>query len=435
MGIIDSIIGMFTPNKNQEDNMAVAQDSHPSPSNTAKQNVSTSSNSGKAQPSASGKKNKKLKKKGKKANSFNNQEKAPVKKMKIYNLIIIDESGSMYNLAHSTISGVNEVINTIKASQDEFPETQEHFLSIVTFDSPGSNNQSVRFVIDCLPVKEVGDFRDYRPQGCTPLYDAMGKSLTRIHEITKGDPRRLGSVTVVTDGLENASREWDANKLRQFICQLKEEGWTFSYMGSAHDVKDVTDLLSIENFVEFSHDVRGTSGAWGRERSAKEKYFRQMEKVCYECRDDYDIMERKKQLAAHYYEDRVTPDYIDHLEEDEIFVFGSNIAGKHDGGASGMALNRFGAEYGKAEGLQGQSYAIPTVGVSYDELSEAVDRFLEFAEEHQDLHFLVTRIGTGNAGLTYSQAARLFRKCIWLENVSLPTEFWAEFGMRMYNKF
>lgn len=90
MGIIDSIIGMFTPNKNQEDNKAVAQDSHPSPSNTAKQNVSTSSNSGKAQPSASGKKNKKLKKKGKKANSFNNQEKAPVKKMKIYNLIIID---------------------------------------------------------------------------------------------------------------------------------------------------------------------------------------------------------------------------------------------------------------------------------------------------------------------------------------------------------
>ena len=98
-------------------------------------------------------------------------------------------------------------------------------------------------------------------------------------------------------------------------------------MGSAHDVKDVTDLLSIENFVEFSHDVRGTSGAWGRERSAKEKYFRQMEKVCYECHDDYDIMERKKQLASHYYEDRVTPDYIDHLEENEIFVFGSNIAG------------------------------------------------------------------------------------------------------------
>lgn len=420
MSIIDSITGIFSSKKSTGDNnKAAVQGNQTISSNVDKENVASSSRSGEPQPDK----------------SFNNKGNAPIKKMKIYNLIVIDESGSMYNLAHSTISGVNEVINTIKASQDEFSETQEHFLSIVTFDSPGPNNQSVRFVIDCLPVKEVGDFKDYRPQGCTPLYDAMGISLTKIHKITKGDPRRLGSVTVVTDGLENASREWNAKKLRDFICQLKEEGWTFSYMGSAHDVKDVTDLLSIENFVEFSHDVRGTSGAWGRERSAKEKYFRQMEKVCYECTDDYDIMERKKQLASHYYEDRVTPDYIDHLEENEIFVFGSNIAGKHDGGASGMALNRFGAEYGKAEGLQGQSYAIPTVGVSFDELSEAVERFLEFAEEHRDLHFLVTRIGTGNAGLRYSQVARLFRRCIWLENVSLPTEFWAELGIRMYNKF
>lgn len=101
-------------------------------------------------------------------------------KARIYNLIIVDESGSMSGLRDATLSGINETINTIRNAQEEFLATQEHTLTLVTFDS-GSNRPDVRTMIDNLPISKVNDFTDYMPSGCTPLYDAMGQSLTRLH--------------------------------------------------------------------------------------------------------------------------------------------------------------------------------------------------------------------------------------------------------------
>lgn len=366
-------------------------------------------------------------------NNANSSEEQKVTKDKarIYNLIIVDESGSMSHLREATLSGINETIGTIKSAQKEFAETQEHTLTLVTFDSD-SNRPDVRTMIDNQSIVEVKEFRDYMPRGCTPLYDAMGQSLTKLHTAIKGDVDASAVVTVLTDGLENASREWDAQSLRKLIEQLKEEGWSFSYMGSAHNVKEVTDLLSIENVVEFSHDQLGAAHTWGRERSSRRAYYQRMSEA-YTMRDRYsddEIMEEKRRYAKEYYSPRVTPPIVRHLEENEIFVFGSNANGYHGGGAAAVAMHSFGAVWGQGEGLQGKSYAIPTME-GLEKLKEAVDRFTVFADQHQELRFLVTMIGCGSAGYSPREIAPLFKGCIYLENVALPSGFWKALGLKM----
>ena len=359
------------------------------------------------------------------------EQKATKDKARIYNLIIVDESGSMSHLREATLSGINETIGTIKSAQKEFAETQEHILTLVTFDSD-SNRPDVRTMIDNQSITEVQEFSDYMPRGCTPLYDAMGQSLTKLHAAIKGDVDASAVVTVLTDGLENASREWDAQSLRKLIEQLKEEGWSFSYMGSAHNVKEVTDLLSIENVVEFSHDQLGAAHTWGRERSSRRAYYQRMSEA-YTMRDRYsddEIMEEKRRYAKEYYSPRVTPPVVRHLEENEIFVFGSNANGYHGGGAAAVAMHNFSAVWGQGEGLQGKSYAIPTME-GHEKLKDAVDRFTDFAEQHQELRFLVTAIGCGSAGYSPGEIAPLFKGCIYLENVALPTEFWKVLGLKM----
>lgn len=359
------------------------------------------------------------------------EQKATKDKARIYNLIIVDESGSMSHLREATLSGINETIGTIKSAQKEFAETQEHTLTLVTFDSD-SNRPDVRIMIDNQSIVEVKEFKDYMPRGCTPLYDGMGQSLTKLHTAIKGDVDASAVVTVLTDGLENASHEWDAQSLRKLIEQLKEEGWSFSYMGSAHNVKEVIDLLSIENVVEFSHDQLGAAHTWGRERSSRRAYYQRMSEA-YTMRDRYsddEIMEEKRRYAKEYYSPRVTPPIVRHLEENEIFVFGSNANGYHRGGAAAVAMHSFGAVWGQGEGLQGKSYAIPTME-GLEKLKEAVDRFTDFADQHQEMRFLVTMIGCGSAGYSPKKIAPLFKGCIYLENVALPSGFWKALGLKM----
>lgn len=124
------------------------------------------------------------------------------------------------------------------------------------------------------------------------------------------------------------------------------------------------------------------------------------------------------------YSDRISPDWIDSLEDNEVFVFGSNIFGFHDGGASERALLRFGAVYGQQEGIQGQSYAIPTDGVIYGDLVAYVREFIAYAKDHPQTMFLVTKIGCGTAGYRDTQIAPLFAQAVGLQNVLLPADFW-----------
>lgn len=120
---------------------------------------------------------------------------------------------------------------------------------------------------------------------------------------------------------------------------------------------------------------------------------------------------------------RITPDWITHLEKNEIFVFGSNLKGMHGGGAARIALEKFGAVWGQGTGLQGNSYAIPTMHGGTDAIAPYVDEFIAFAREHKEMRFYVTRIGCGIAGFTVQEMAPLFKAALDEENIYLPEDF------------
>lgn len=118
-----------------------------------------------------------------------------------------------------------------------------------------------------------------------------------------------------------------------------------------------------------------------------------------------------------------TPENITALGENEIFVFGSNLAGHHGGGAARAAMKKFGAIWGQGVGLQGQSYAIPTMQGGVETIKPYVDGFIEFAKTHPELKFYVTRIGCGIAGFKDEEIAPLFQEALDIENIVLPKPF------------
>ena len=130
-----------------------------------------------------------------------------------------------------------------------------------------------------------------------------------------------------------------------------------------------------------------------------------------------------KHKEEQMYNREFTPAWIKALKENEVFVFGSNLGGFHAGGAARVALNHFGAVWGQGVGLQGQSYAIPTMHGGVDVIKPYVDEFIAFARGHRDLKFLVTPIGCGIAGFTIEQIAPLFAAAIDDENIILPEAF------------
>ena len=119
-----------------------------------------------------------------------------------------------------------------------------------------------------------------------------------------------------------------------------------------------------------------------------------------------------------------TPERITVLRADEVFVFGSNLAGMHGGGAAYAAFQKFGAVWGCGVGLQGQSYAIPTMQGGVETIKPYVDDFIDFAHARPDLFFYVTRIGCGIAGFADAEIAPLFAAARTVPNICLPESFW-----------
>lgn len=126
---------------------------------------------------------------------------------------------------------------------------------------------------------------------------------------------------------------------------------------------------------------------------------------------------------------RITPDNVNRLNENQVFVFGSNLSGRHGKGAAKTALT-WGAKYGQAAGLQGRTYGIPTKDasvrrtLSISEIKPFVDEFIDFAKNNPHLTFLVTEIGCGLAGLKPKEVAPLFQNASDIQNIHLPHRFW-----------
>ena len=190
-----------------------------------------------------------------------------VKSQRIFNLIILDESGSMQAIEKQAVSGLNETFQTIINAQKEHLE-QRHFISFVTF-----NGNAIRTVMNRLPVdvSKKLKWKDYEPDDCTPLFDAMGRSINELRKYVEEDDVVL--VTIITDGYENASRVYNGKEIKRLVAELREKGWVFAYIGTNQDVDAVADGMGIRSRMYYDYSDRGASDMFETERSSKRNFF------------------------------------------------------------------------------------------------------------------------------------------------------------------
>lgn len=188
--------------------------------------------------------------------------------MNIYNVIILDESGSMSSIYKETLSSMNEVLSGIRKNQEEFPD-QKNFVTIVTFE--GSGMKGIKMRRDRVPIESIGDFTeaDYRPGGCTPLYDAMGKTLNDLEGLVHNDDRVMA--TVITDGYENASEEYSGKTIKALMDRLRGKGWTMAYIGANQDAVEVARDLHIDNALNFCATGEGVAMMGIKMKKARSK--------------------------------------------------------------------------------------------------------------------------------------------------------------------
>ena len=193
----------------------------------------------------------------------------------VYNVIILDKSGSMSSIARQAIDGVNETIGSIRSAQEKNPD-QKHMVTLVAFCGC-----EMKVIYDNVPVAEAKTLtdKDYRPCCMTPLYDAMGSTITRIHSLKSSDDNSLALVTIITDGYENASREFTLTALKSLIDSYKEQGWQFTYIGADHDVEQVAYTLNIDHSMQFDKDEEGTIAMFAKERKSRLRWMERMADV------------------------------------------------------------------------------------------------------------------------------------------------------------
>ena len=190
------------------------------------------------------------------------------KKHQVHNLIILDESGSMESIKKNIIQGFNEIVQTVKGIEKEFPE-QEHFISLISFNGLG---QKLLHFIDPVNKLHLIDDKRYMPDATTPLYDAMGFAIAKLkqHLLNQTDYNVL--VTILTDGEENASKEYKGSDIKRIIEDLKLNNWTFTYIGTDHDVEKFASSLSINNSLSFEKDAEGIKNMFVKEENARRSY-------------------------------------------------------------------------------------------------------------------------------------------------------------------
>lgn len=186
---------------------------------------------------------------------------------RVFNLIIVDESGSMCVIEREALAGINETIDTVKKMQNVHPEMEQN-ITLITFDSGHFN---VHY--DNTPAAETRQLstRDYRPSGGTPLYDAIGKGIAKLNALATEDDNVL--VTIITDGEENCSREYNLKMINTLISKLKKQNWTFTLIGTDNlDVEGMAGSMAIDNHLAFSQDEEGTRAMFRRESRSRERF-------------------------------------------------------------------------------------------------------------------------------------------------------------------
>lgn len=189
-------------------------------------------------------------------------------KHQVHNLIILDESGSMESIKPTIINGFNELVQSIKGIQKQFPE-QEHFISIISFN--GFGNKIMHF-IDPVSKLNTIDSSNYIPDSMTPLYDALGFGLSKLNQHLENQKNYNVLVTVLTDGEENASKEYSGLAIKNKIDELSEGNWTFTYIGTDHDVEKMASSLSIKNTMKFDKNEEGIQSMFAEEYRSRAEF-------------------------------------------------------------------------------------------------------------------------------------------------------------------
>ena len=186
---------------------------------------------------------------------------------RVHNLIIVDESGSMSVIRRQAFTGMNETLQTVRQMQKKYPD-QAQFVTLLTFDSGHTT-----WHYDHTPAAQTKDleWRAYNPEGCTPLYDAIGKGISKTNaQVEEGDHVL---VTIITDGEENSSVEWTLKMVRTMIEKLKKQGWTFTLIGTDNlDVESMAHSFAIDEHMEFQQSEAGTKAMFDRERRSRRRY-------------------------------------------------------------------------------------------------------------------------------------------------------------------
>lgn len=191
----------------------------------------------------------------------------PEGKMRVHNLILLDESGSMGYIYEAVLTGVNETLQTIRCALADHPD-QEHRVTLVTFDS-----YNYKRIYNGTLADQAADIdrAQYRPNARTPLYDAMWQSIKELRPcVGKND---VVLVTVITDGYENASKEYTGEAIKHFVEILTQRGWVFTYIGANQDVDAVADSLSIDNRLAFEATPLGASEMFSKDNECRGAFF------------------------------------------------------------------------------------------------------------------------------------------------------------------
>lgn len=194
------------------------------------------------------------------------------KKHQVHNLIILDESGSMESIKNTIIQGFNELVQTIQGIEKQFPE-QEHFISFVSFN--GLGQKLLHFMDPVSKLKKIDD-KTYNPDANTPLFDALGFSINKLKQSLQGQNDCNVLVTILTDGEENASKEFSGSAIKELIEELKQNRWTFTYIGTDHDVEKIAISLSINNTMVFEKNESDIKRMFMKEQSARANYSKKI---------------------------------------------------------------------------------------------------------------------------------------------------------------
>ena len=211
-----------------------------------------------------------------------------MEKTTVYNLVVLDESGSMGCIKQQTINGFNETIQTIATAQKKFPE-QNHLVTLVNF-----NSDAIRTVLELAQINQAAPLnaKTYEPNNGTPLYDALGISLSKLRLQIDNKTDHQVLVTIITDGEENTSKEFTLQMIKRMIDELKAMGWVFTFIGANIDVAKVAAQISVNNYISFNQTNEGTQAMFVKESNARMKFFDKMSKG-----------ESKEKLADKYFEE------------------------------------------------------------------------------------------------------------------------------------